>query len=467
MARSLSRRAFLSGLVAWAGTAALLSSCSSGKSEIPRNQGPASGTRSSPTLPATTGTPAVVSSTGSRVRVVYWGSFSGDLGKAEQAVVQRFNESQDDVELVYQYQGSYEETAQKLAQAVAARQTPDVVLLSDVWWFKFYLNGVIAPLDDFFQARQIDLADYVDPLINEGIRKGSVYWVPFARSTPLFYYNKEAWSEAGLPDRGPRTWDEFRQWVPELVRSDGGTTSRYAFAHPNAASYVAWLFQGVIWQFGGRYSDPDFTIRLAEPAGVQAGQFYRSTVADGWAVASQDLNADFVNGLTAAMMASTASLGGLSRSAPFEVGTAFLPEGPAGFGCCTGGSGLAILADKPREIQEAAFDYLAFATSTETTIFWSQSTGYMPVRKSAVESEEMKRFYEKNPNFRTAVEQLPKTRPQDAARVFIPNGDQIIGKGLERVTINQEEPQVVFAEVAQTLEDEAQPVLTQLAQRER
>ncbi len=91
----------------------------------------------------------------------------------------------------------------------------------------------------------------------------------------------------------------------------------------------------------------------------------------------------------------------------------------------------------------------------------------MPVRKSAVESEEMKRFYEENPNFRTAVEQLPKTRPQDAARVFIPNGDQIIGKGLECVTINQEEPQVVFTEVAQTLEDEAKPVLAQLAQRER
>ncbi len=89
---------------------------------------------------------------------------------------------------------------------------------------------------------------------------------------------------------------------------------------------VAWLFQGVIWQFGGRYSDPDFTIRLAEPAGVQAGRFYQSTVAEGWAVASQDLNADFVNGLTAAMMASTASLGGLSRSARSSSGRLSCPK---------------------------------------------------------------------------------------------------------------------------------------------
>ena len=83
--------------------------------------------------------------------------------------------------------------------------------------------------------------------------------------------------------------------------------------------------------------------------------------------------------------------------------------------------------------------------------------------KSAIESEEMQAFFEENPNFRTAVEQLPLTRPQDAARVFIPNGDQIIGAGLERIVINFEDPQVVFDEVANTLTDEAQPVKEAIA----
>ncbi len=133
--------------------AALLSSCSSG-GELPGNQGPASSPSSSPTLPTTTGTPAVVSSTGSRVRMVYWGSFGGDLGKAEQAVVQRFNESQDDVELVYQYQGSYEETAQTLAQAVAARQTSCWSPMSG--GSSSTSMASLRLLDDFFQARQID-----------------------------------------------------------------------------------------------------------------------------------------------------------------------------------------------------------------------------------------------------------------------------------------------------------------------
>lgn len=166
------------------------------------------------------------------------------------------------------------------------------------------------------------------------------------------------------------------------------------------------------------------------------------------------------------MMASTASLRGITNAASFPVGTAFLPEGPAGFGCCTGGSGLAILKNKPREVQEAAFKYLAFASSPEQTAWWSQQTGYMPVRKSAIASSAMEAFYRENPNFRTAVEQLPKTRQQDAARVWIPNGDQIIGKGLERVTVQQEDPGSVFADVAQTLTREAKPVLDLLKKRE-
>jgi sn-glycerol 3-phosphate transport system substrate-binding protein len=408
----------------------------------------------------------VVQRTGSKVKVVYWGSFSGSLGEAEQGMVQRFNESQDEVELDYQYQGNYEETAQKLTQALAAGTTPDVVLLSDVWWFKFYLNDVLLPLNDLFAANGIDTSDYVDPLINEGTRQGTIYWVPFARSTPLFYYNKQIWQEAGLPDRGPKNWDEFVEWSTKLVKRDGGQTTRYAFAHPSAASYIAWLFQPVTWQWGGRYSDPDFTIRIQEERAVEAGRFYLASVRDGWAVPSKDLVADFLNGAIAAMMASTGSLGGILKSATFPVGTAFLPEGPAGFGCCTGGAGLAILKNKPREIQEAAFRWVAFASSPEGTMWWAQNTGYMPVRKSAIARADMQRYFQENPNFKTAVDQLPKTRPQDAARVWIPNGDQIIGKGLERVTVQGEDPAAVFAEVAQTLQREAQPVVAQLKRRE-
>ena len=395
--------------------------------------------------------------------VTLWSSFTGKNGEAETEVVERFNETHPDVFVDYQFQGSYEETAQKVTVALQSNTAPDVSLLSDVWWFKFYLNQTLVPLDDLLAAEGVDLSDYQDSLINEGFRNGIHWWIPFARSTPLFYYNKVKWAEAGLPDRGPETWDEFMEWAPALTIKEGDEMKVSAFAHPDGASYIAWLFQGVTWQFGGKYSDPDFTMHMTDEATVAAGQFYHDTVhALGWAVPSKDLAADFINGFTAAAMMSTGSMGGIKANAQFEFGTAFLPEKDS-FGCCTGGAGLAILTSAPESERQAAMQYIAFASSPEITAYWAQNTGYMPVRKSALETDEMQAYFVEFPQFKTAVDQLPLTQPQDSARVWVPNGDQIIGKGLERITVQSEEVATVFAEVQATLEQEAEPVLAALA----
>lgn len=409
-----------------------------------------------PAAPATGG----AATTQEPLTVTLWSSYGGALGEAEAKLVEKFAEAHgDEVKLDYQFQGSYEETAQKVTAALQAQTAPDISLFSDVWWFKFYLNQVLLPLDDLAAAADVDFSDYQDSLINEGLRMEKHWWIPFARSTPLFYYNKDMWAAAGLPDRGPETWDEFMEWAPKLVQAEGDEMKVAAFTHPDGASYIAWLFQGVAWQFGGSYSDPDFTMHMTDEKTVAAGQFYKDSIHEyKWARPSKDVTADFVNGLTATMMASTGGLSGIKQNATFEFGTAFLPKKEF-FGCCTGGAGLAILNSCPDEKRSAAMKYIAFASSPEITTFWSQNTGYMPVRKSAATSEAMTKYYAEFPQFETAVKQLELTKPQDAARVFVPNGDQIIGKGLERITVTAEEVATVFAEVNDTLTKEAAPVV--------
>ena len=412
---------------------------------------------------ATSGDSGAAAPAAEGVTVTLWSSFTGANGEAETALVDKFNEQYaGEVTLDYQFQGSYEETAQKVTAALQAQTAPDISLLSDVWWFKFYLNQTLIGLDDLMDAEGVDVADYQDSLINEGLRQDVRYWMPFARSTPLFYYNKEKWEAAGLEDRGPETWAEFVEWAPALVEMEGSEIRTSAFAHPDGASYIAWLFQGVVWQFGGKYSDPDFTMHMTDENTIRAGQFYYDSVhTDKWAVPATDPQADFIGGFTAAAMLSTGSMGGIKNNAEFEFGTAFLPK-ETNFGCCTGGAGLAILSSCPENERAAAMKYMAFATSLENTIFWSQNTGYMPVRKSALEDPTMVTYFDEFPQFKTAVEQLALTQPQDSARVFIPNGDQIIGAGLERITVQSDDVATAFADVQAILETEAVPVIEAL-----
>jgi len=442
--KTLSRRTLLKSMTAGAGVLAL-AACAA------------------PVVPAAAPQGEAMAPAMEALTLVLWSSFTGKNGEAETELVKRFNESQGDVTIDYQFQGSYEETAQKVTAALQAGTAPDISLLSDVWWFKFYLNQTLVPLDDLLTAQQVDIADYQDSLINEGVRQGVHYWIPFARSTPLFYYNKEKWAAAGLPDRGPETWDEFMEWAPNLLEMEGSEMKTAAFSHPDGASYIAWLFQPVAWQWGGSYSAPDFAMHMTDEKTIAAGQFYKDTVHTyAWARPSKDVAADFIGGLTAAAMMSTGSMGGVKANATFDFGTAFLPK-KDNFGCCTGGAGLAILNTTPAEKQPAAMEYIAFVSSPESTAYWAQNTGYMPVRKSVLDLPEMQAYFDEFPQFKTAVEQLPLTQPQDSARVFVPNGDQIIGKGLERITVQSEDVETVFAEVQATLESEAEPVVAALA----
>jgi len=403
--------------------------------------------------------PATVAATGSQVKVTLWSSFTGVNGDAQTAMVDRFNQSQKDVVVENQFQGSYEETGQKLTAALQAKQAPDISILSDVWWFKFYLNKAIIPLDDLLKANNVDKADYVDAFVNEGTRKGQLMWLPFARSTPLFYYNKDAWKDAGLPDRGPETYMELAEWGPKLTKADG---SRYGLAHSGAGGYIEWSFQSVVWGWGGQYSDDNFQVKIAEKPAVDAGEWLRKSVVDGWAKSPQNADNDFRGGIASAMIASTGGLPGHEAAAKFPVGTAFLPKGPVAFGCPTGGAGLGILASVPKEKQEAAFKYAAFATSPEQTAIWAQATGYMPVRKSAIEGAAMKDFYAKKPNFQTAGKQLAMVRGQDVARVFVPNGQQILLKGLDRITVNKEASETVMKDIAGQLQKECDTVKKQV-----
>ena len=95
-----------------------------------------------------------------------------------------------------------------------------------------------------------------------------------------------------------------------------------------------------------------------------------------------------------------------------------------------------------------AVKFIDFMTNTKNTIKFSQKTGYMPVRKDALEDPEEKKFLEENPNAETAIKQLNEnTKSQDYARVFVSGGGQRIGGALDRITVGGQDVEQTFADL--------------------
>ncbi|MGE0228101.1 MAG: ABC transporter substrate-binding protein [Dehalococcoidia bacterium] len=383
-------------------------------------------------------------------QISYWSVHPANSKAVEEELIKRFQAKYPDIKVNLVTAGAnYAEVSEKFNAGLAARQVPDVVMLSDVWWFKYYLAKTIAPLDDLISEVKLEVSDYQDTLINDYKYQGKQWAMPFARSTPLFYYNKDKWAEAGLPDRGPQTWSEMDEWGAKLQAKAGA--NQFAFTHVKGDSYIAWTFQGIIWQYGGHYSDEKFNITLDTPEAIAAGNYVRDQVfGKKYAnVTANSETADFIAGQTASILSSTGGLAGVLRDAKFPVGTAFYPIVKQ-FGCPTGGAGLAIPEAIPDANKVAAMTFLKFLGEPDSTAYYSQNVGYMPVRKSAITGP-MADFLKEKPQFKTAIDQLPKTQPQDSARVYIPGGDAILGKGLERMLLNNEDAKAVWPDVAAQL----------------
>lgn len=385
--------------------------------------------------------------------ITWWSNHPGTSQAIEQELIDRFEAENPDITVNLVTAGAnYDEVAQRFQAASQTDELPDLVIASDVWWFRYHLNDQILPLDDVLDHVEADADDF-QPALYADYEYDDQHWaVPYARSTPLFYYNKDMWAAAGLPDRGPETWAELEEWDASLTAQvpDGGTTLGLS----TGPSWGAWWFENMIWGQGGAYSD-GFDLTLDSDEAIAGGQFlhelfHETGVAS---LSADDAMVDFSSGLVASTIGSTGSLKGALDAASFEVGTAYLPDGPDGGGTPTGGTGLAIPSSRSPEQQLAAAMFLAFLTNTDNTAYFSQNTGYMPVRTSAVESDTMKAIYAQTPQFRTAVDQLAdRARIQDDVRVFVPGADALLNEAIEQIVIEGTDPATAFESITPRIE---------------
>ncbi|PJF34795.1 MAG: ABC transporter substrate-binding protein [Candidatus Thermofonsia Clade 1 bacterium] len=373
----------------------------------------------------------------------------------------QFNAANPDIKVNAIYAGGYDEIYKAVQTQISGGGTgPDVAIFLAVDLFSLIENDFIVPLTDFIEKTEgakEALADFFPAFMLNTLDENGVVWgIPFQRSTPVMYYNKDLFREVGLdPEVAPKTWQDMLEAAKKLTKPDG---SRWGLMIPSDG-FPYWLFQGFAISNGKNLVEESPTeVYFNTPSTVEALEFFAALsrvhkVMPEGIIKWGDTPTAFTSGQAAIIYHTTGSLTNILRNANFEVGVGFLPQGKAGYGAPTGGGNLHILKTSSPAEQAAAWRWIQFLSSPEIQADWGVKTGYVAARQSAWELEPLKSLVREKPQYAVARDQLPFAQKELSTYRGL-DVRQIFGKAVQAVITGEKD--------AKTALDEAQAAADQL-----
>ena len=331
------------------------------------------------------------------------------------------------------YAGDYQQTVAKVLTAIKGGDIPETAILLAADIFLLTDEDVVVPIDDFVKTAddRAWMATFYPAFMENARLKGKTYAIPFQRSTPVLYWNKDAFKAAGLnPDKGPANWAEMRDMARKLTKKDAsGATTQWGVQIPSDGN-TAWLFTGMTTGAGARLTNADGNkVAFDDPKVIEAVQsWYNLSKVDGvqpsgliaWGATPQD----FLQGKAAMIWHTTGNLTNIRTNAKFPFGVSYLP-GIRQNGAPTGGGNFYIFKGVAKEKQEAAFKFIKWMTTPARAAEWSTKTGYVATSAAAYDTPAMKTYTDGFPQaivardqLKFAVSELTTHENQRVAKVF-------------------------------------------------
>ena len=412
-----SRRTFLKG--AGAATVAGLAGCSS--------QGGDSGgeetTESGGSGGDSTGT-TVGSSGDQSVTIQFWHAMGGDLAQRIDDIVNSFEEQSDGITVETTSRNSYRDNLNATTSAVSSGNPPALSQIFEIGTQLAIDSQAFVPVEDIIPSDRINFDNFLDPVLDFYRVDGKLNSMPFNSSNAIMMYNRDAFEEAGLdPDSPPTTYQGITDAANTLT-SEGVVDQGMTF--PNHSWFVeSWFAQQnttVVNNENGRNGRATESNLDSEAAqnifewwtDLYEQDQYLNPGIEAWGEAQQA----FLTQKTGMIIYSTSSIAPMKQGAAdngFELDTAYLPA-PGGdrTGIPIGGASLWVPQGLSDAQQQAAAELLLFMTQPEQQAQWHTGTGYFPVREESITQLEDEGFYEENPAFRTAIDQLNETESSPA-----------------------------------------------------
>ena len=378
----------------------------------PAAPAPADAPAEAPAADATDEPAEEAAPSGDVITLEFWHAMGGNLGELVDELTQRFNDSQDAIVVNATYQGSYDDTYNALLASFETGGEPNIVQNFDLASQTMIDTGRLVPAWSLMEADGFDASVFVPAVRDFYSDENGMVAMAFNSSTPLIYYNQDMFDAAGVTmPEGSTSFSEFIALCDELLAADAAP---YCFTF----GQVGWYFEQMLANSGGLYFNenngrtgrPTETL-INQDKGVEVFTFLTGLMQDGYSPnlgnTWTESDSTFTTGQAAIMIDSTSDVSIIENS-DFTVGTAFIPHADSSErnGVIIGGAALWLIDSGDGAINDAAWQFMKFMGAAEQQKTWHMGSGYFPVLTELQDDAELNAFWDENPNFRTAIDQL-------------------------------------------------------------
>ena len=338
----------------------------------------------------------------------------GKAADTIQGLTDEYAAAHPDVKIDAVYAGSYQDTITKTLTAAKGGTPPQLSVILSVDMFTLIEEDAIIPFDGLAKTDEDKawLTSFYPAFMDNSMTGGKTYGIPFQRSTPVLYWNKEAFKEAGLdPNTPPATWEEMVEFGKKLTKTDSnGNVTQWGVRIPSSG-FPYWLFQGLTTQNDVILAnDAGNKTNFDDPKVAEALQFLvdlsvKHKVMQPGIVEWGSTPKAFFEGQAAMIWTTTGNLTNVRDNAPFDFGVAMLPANKRR-GAPTGGGNFYIFKDSTDEQKAASFDFIKWITAPEQSAKWTIATGYVAPRADTWETPAMKDYVAGFPQALVARDQL-------------------------------------------------------------
>ncbi|SNR43777.1 methyl-accepting chemotaxis protein [Halorubrum vacuolatum] len=342
----------------------------------------------------------------------FWHALSGSKARLLETFIDEFESTVGDVSIRASSKGSYRGVFNATLAAAERGDPPAIAQIYEIGTKRALDSGAFTPVQRHLDPERFDPDELLDPVADYYRTEGRLHSMPFNSSTPLLYYNRDAFERAGLdPADPPSTFREVRAAAERIVESGvadvGITFANYSWFIEQWFSEAG---QPLVDARNGRAGTPTEAY-FDSPAGTTVFEWITAMEADGLyhdpgIEARGAAREAFHDGTAAMLIGSTSSMSGVYEGASFPVETGYFPVADERHGVVIGGGSLWIAADLPTRTQRVAAEFLAWLAAPERQARWHRETGYFPVHEDALDRLEAEGWFTEHPGARTAIDQL-------------------------------------------------------------